>query len=631
MKSPVNQHLNANYVPTDAEIELIRGHLGPHESELARLESQISHLCAQRDQLKIYVDSHKALTSQARRIPQECAAAFVPHLQHLPLRCVVTAGTLGLNSYSGPIWPWGEDADRRGLVGAVGSTSHRAISPWCTLSMGGSLRMEKRAEFGGFKVEIHDTEVSEFQDSLESITALILSNIKIAFRPSSLGSDGPDLTYGDNDGHCTQILASDIFKAPNLQNIAIHASKPDRFVMPGAMNTWPRLTHLTLYRYESVPLNDVELEGAGPPASASVLPGCTPSSRYAPALCHFGSTRISIPKPHSANLRLNSTARNPEFFWTLSRSYRDFWATCLVWLAFRGGAGNCQLAVGIYGRVKRHIVDLNLFSYHPGDTPTPVNPVVDIILKVAERWRSITLCDLRDFGVRQIATTFAPALEVISILDEFQEPPDFPLLHAPNLTDILLHVYTLPHSPLCELEFPPTGPAVSDTPLFTSLRGFPLIESLAIYLQSFTRRSLFETLQGLPSLKSLTANAIFGIGDPVPSTLDPDMFFRLLTPDPDDTNSLICPALTNFEIVNSHSLMETIPLFLDRRTECGGSLRSLKVFSRSQEPTIPLDVDPFRARGVKISFVYPPRDTPVEPLPVLSAWAGLDAHADFPD
>ncbi|KAJ7140685.1 hypothetical protein C8R44DRAFT_537561, partial [Mycena epipterygia] len=37
--------------------------------ELTRLESLISDLSAQRDQLKDYIDSHRALTSPARRVP----------------------------------------------------------------------------------------------------------------------------------------------------------------------------------------------------------------------------------------------------------------------------------------------------------------------------------------------------------------------------------------------------------------------------------------------------------------------------------------------------------------------------------------------------------------------------------
>ncbi|KAJ7151810.1 hypothetical protein C8R43DRAFT_1004429 [Mycena crocata] len=366
-------------------------------------------------------------------------------------------------------------------------------------------------------------------------------------------------------------------------------------------------------------------------------------------------------------------------------------------------------------------LSLSITGYHPGDTPTLVNPVVDIILKVAERWRCITLCDLRDVGLRQIANTSAPALEVVSIRDEFQELPDFPILHGTHLNDISLYVYALPHSlgsafsaadhllhlslistsdgrsgmqgetilrllrqhprivtlalhigrddgfqgeqpvlvpclkkfklmtstmydasgfnrllellimpQLLCLEFPPTESAVSDTLLFTSIRRFPLIESLAIFLPSFTRQSLCATLRELPSLKSMIVNAFVGLGHPTPSTIDPEAFFRLLTADPDDTNSLLCPALTNLHIFNSHSLMDdTIRSFLDRRTEREGPFRSLKVFSCSAAPTTPLDLEPFRARGVQVSFFYPPIAPPVV-IPVVSAWAGLNFHRDFP-
>ncbi|KAJ6530266.1 hypothetical protein B0H19DRAFT_904173, partial [Mycena capillaripes] len=71
MESPFRQHLNTNYAPTDAEIDRIRAHLAPHEAELARLEALIRDLTAQRDRVKDHVDSHRALISHPRRLPQD--------------------------------------------------------------------------------------------------------------------------------------------------------------------------------------------------------------------------------------------------------------------------------------------------------------------------------------------------------------------------------------------------------------------------------------------------------------------------------------------------------------------------------------------------------------------------------
>ncbi|KAJ7151795.1 hypothetical protein C8R43DRAFT_1004394 [Mycena crocata] len=70
-ESPCKEHLNTNYIPTDSEIEDIHSHLVPHEAKLERLNVLLSDLSAQRDRLQDYVDSHKALISYARRLPQD--------------------------------------------------------------------------------------------------------------------------------------------------------------------------------------------------------------------------------------------------------------------------------------------------------------------------------------------------------------------------------------------------------------------------------------------------------------------------------------------------------------------------------------------------------------------------------
>ncbi|KAK7001454.1 hypothetical protein R3P38DRAFT_2731235 [Favolaschia claudopus] len=83
-ESPFKSHLNTNYIPTDLEISQIRAHLLPHEAELARLDTLIRDLCAQRDRVKNYVESHKALISHPRRLPQDV-------LEEIFLACLPTA------------------------------------------------------------------------------------------------------------------------------------------------------------------------------------------------------------------------------------------------------------------------------------------------------------------------------------------------------------------------------------------------------------------------------------------------------------------------------------------------------------------------------------------------------------
>ncbi|KAJ7603237.1 hypothetical protein DFH06DRAFT_1256622 [Mycena polygramma] len=69
-ESPFREHFNTNYVPLDAELELIRAHLLPHETELARLaKSLIDQLTVQRNRLNDYIEPYRALISHPRRLP----------------------------------------------------------------------------------------------------------------------------------------------------------------------------------------------------------------------------------------------------------------------------------------------------------------------------------------------------------------------------------------------------------------------------------------------------------------------------------------------------------------------------------------------------------------------------------
>ncbi|KAJ6608131.1 hypothetical protein B0H10DRAFT_2069060 [Mycena sp. CBHHK59/15] len=69
--SPFFNELNTNYVPSDIEIMQIQTDLISHTEELARLNTLIHDLCSQRDEIQEYVDSHKALISAPRRLPDD--------------------------------------------------------------------------------------------------------------------------------------------------------------------------------------------------------------------------------------------------------------------------------------------------------------------------------------------------------------------------------------------------------------------------------------------------------------------------------------------------------------------------------------------------------------------------------
>ncbi|KAK6977566.1 hypothetical protein R3P38DRAFT_2666316 [Favolaschia claudopus] len=95
-ESPFNELLHTNHVPTDAGIAQIRGHLAPHEAELARLDALIRDLSAKRERTKHYIDAHKALISHPRRLPPEL-------LQKIFVECLPTAHNAVMSVAAAPL------------------------------------------------------------------------------------------------------------------------------------------------------------------------------------------------------------------------------------------------------------------------------------------------------------------------------------------------------------------------------------------------------------------------------------------------------------------------------------------------------------------------------------------------
>ncbi|KAK7001470.1 hypothetical protein R3P38DRAFT_3284316 [Favolaschia claudopus] len=95
-ESPFNELLHTNHVPTDAVIAQIRGHLTPHEAELARLDALIRDLGAKRERIKHYVDAHKALISHPRRLPPEL-------LQRIFVECLPTTHNAVMSVAAAPL------------------------------------------------------------------------------------------------------------------------------------------------------------------------------------------------------------------------------------------------------------------------------------------------------------------------------------------------------------------------------------------------------------------------------------------------------------------------------------------------------------------------------------------------
>ncbi|KAK7032673.1 hypothetical protein R3P38DRAFT_3264701 [Favolaschia claudopus] len=94
--SPFHEHLHTNYIPTDAGIGQIRGHLMPHEEELARLDALIRDLSTKRGRIKGYIDAHKALVSHPRRLPPEL-------LQKIFVQCLPTTHNAVMSVAAAPL------------------------------------------------------------------------------------------------------------------------------------------------------------------------------------------------------------------------------------------------------------------------------------------------------------------------------------------------------------------------------------------------------------------------------------------------------------------------------------------------------------------------------------------------
>ncbi|EEB88021.1 hypothetical protein MPER_14391, partial [Moniliophthora perniciosa FA553] len=63
--------LDTNYAPAPAELDEIRRVLRGPEFELREIEEKLRRLQARRDELKSFIDRHRALLSPIRQIPRE--------------------------------------------------------------------------------------------------------------------------------------------------------------------------------------------------------------------------------------------------------------------------------------------------------------------------------------------------------------------------------------------------------------------------------------------------------------------------------------------------------------------------------------------------------------------------------
>lgn len=284
MESPFREHFNTNYVPTDAEIERIRAHLIPHENELARLESLIDDLIIQRNQIRDYIEPHRALISHPRRLPQDVVeqiflACLPTHNAIMsaaepPLllgrlcsawRCIAFGMPRLWASLHIPVVFLAESEQRKvAMVEWLERSAPLALtlSVECSddLSSWDTADVPILDSLAGFStrwrtIHISKMTTEQFLSQLAAVEAPLLANIGIAFR------------YDLDEDHGPQVLSSNLFRG-NSASIAI-SGPALASLAPTTPFTWDHLTHLTLWPFTSGPMWHLTAESA-----YQLLTGC---------------------------------------------------------------------------------------------------------------------------------------------------------------------------------------------------------------------------------------------------------------------------------------------------------------------------------------------------------------------
>ncbi|KAK7001498.1 hypothetical protein R3P38DRAFT_2558913 [Favolaschia claudopus] len=272
-RSPFSEYIGTNYIPTDTEIGQIGAHLVPYEMELFQLEAQIQELSAQRDRLKSYIDSHKALISQPRRLPQDIVAEIF-------LDCLPTAHNAVMDASEAPLllrricsrWRsialalpklWASLHISVGFLTTDLRTN--AVMEWLRRAAPLPLYISAQYDRSGFvahsilpfihhfssrwaALHLYDTPATDVFFLAAVRDAPQLADIRIDFRSDQ---------YIDHN-HANNLFAARMFAAKLPQKITIALSEPRLFV-PVAPFTWDHITDLTLLQSTVTGPTDVVL------------------------------------------------------------------------------------------------------------------------------------------------------------------------------------------------------------------------------------------------------------------------------------------------------------------------------------------------------------------------------------
>ncbi|KAJ6523499.1 hypothetical protein DFH09DRAFT_1286614 [Mycena vulgaris] len=313
--SPFAEKLNTNYVPSDVEIDEIYALLVAPLGELARLDTQIDEaqafldeLRVKRQFLKVEIDSHTALTSSVRRLPQEM-------LQEIFLACVPTQGgpLSAVAAREAPLLLgfvcryWRSVAHSMPLLWSsfhiqwgMGRAGGRELDAWLT-----------RAGTCPLSISLHFLEYYS-NASCDEVIGLIMKACRRIERLALVGevfrpSLSPLLHLGAEDLPALTSLTIDtrsyvdglpIFRAPGLRDISLEAP-----VNPlGLPLVWGQLTDLTLGPGQALnPPHGLDFDGA-----VELFSRCQNLVRAHLHLWGYSRTtpRSALARPHLQHLTL---------------------------------------------------------------------------------------------------------------------------------------------------------------------------------------------------------------------------------------------------------------------------------------------------------------------------------------
>ncbi|KAK6977489.1 hypothetical protein R3P38DRAFT_2666234 [Favolaschia claudopus] len=270
--SPFTHYFLSNYAPNDQEIAAIRAFVAPafitpYSEELSRLQALIDKLSIERDQLKDYVDAHKALISPVRQIPEDI-------LREIFHACLPTSRNARMSTSDAPLllghicrgWRnivmstptlWTSihihldflTASNQRLAGAM-HWLNRTVSSPLSLSL-----LASRKPLPAFLTSSTVTRYSFITHALLETASRWRHLDLIALELSSLSAlssfAAPALqSIQITSPHDISRLYSLLVGGPELRRVSLHCILPTNILQDTTI-PWAQLTHLTLASYST--------------------------------------------------------------------------------------------------------------------------------------------------------------------------------------------------------------------------------------------------------------------------------------------------------------------------------------------------------------------------------------------